>query len=140
MSKEFLHEHVQAGPDRILPAEDHRAWDPAAPVKLRLADSGPGAIQPISIPTLFRKQVSGAQSACDSCVPLPPFPAVKVEAIPDNKALQALGRQGEDIQWTWTQYHEEVSVLFTHSQWLHLFLWQVSPLPWLRCGLQPRAS
>jgi len=78
----------QTGPDRILPAEDHRAWDPQAAVKLRLAESGPGAIQPISIPTLFRQQV---------------------EAIPDNKALRALGRQGEDIHWTWTQYHEEVS-------------------------------
>ena len=34
---------------------------------------------------------------------------MQVEAIPNKKALQALGRQGEDIHWTWTQYHEEVT-------------------------------
>ena len=28
--------------------------------------------------------------------------------MPDKAALRARGRKGEDIQWTWTQYHDEV--------------------------------
>ena len=32
----------------------------------------------------------------------------QVEQLPDKAALRARGRTGEDIQWTWTQYHEEV--------------------------------
>jgi len=80
-------QHDQVGPDRVLPASDFRAWEAEAAVHLRLAQSGPASSQPISVPSLLRRQV---------------------EQLPDKAALRARGRTGEDIQWTFTQYHEEV--------------------------------
>ena len=47
----------QVGPDRLLPASDFRAWKAEAAVHLRLAQSGPAASQPISVPSLLRRQV-----------------------------------------------------------------------------------
>jgi hypothetical protein len=35
-----------------------------------------------------------------------------VERVPDSRALWSRDRSGEDLFWTWTQYHEEVAILY----------------------------
>ena len=41
----------------MRPADEFRAWEAEAAVRLRLPESGPGAIQPVSVPSLLRQQV-----------------------------------------------------------------------------------
>lgn len=77
----------QRGPDQILPADDFRAWLPNSAVKLRMKDSGPQSAPPISVPTLFKTQV---------------------ENLPNNLALRTRDPTGEYVDWTWTQYYDDV--------------------------------
>lgn len=41
----------------VLPADDIMSWSADQPVKLRMSDSGPLAMKPISIVTAFRQTV-----------------------------------------------------------------------------------
>ena len=52
------HLRSQAGPDRILPATSHRAWQAEAAVVLRLREEGPQAMQPLSVPSFMYQQVN----------------------------------------------------------------------------------
>ena len=52
-----------------------------------MKDSGPQSAPPISVPTLFRKQV---------------------ENLPNQLALRTRASGGENLDWTWTQYYEDV--------------------------------
>ncbi|CAD7086321.1 unnamed protein product [Hermetia illucens] len=45
------------GPNRIKPADDYHTVDRLGVVKLRVANEGPGADEPISIPGLFKRAV-----------------------------------------------------------------------------------
>ena len=75
---------IHSGPDQILPADDFRAWAPDAAVSLRIKDSGPQSAAPISVPSLFKKQV---------------------ENLPSSLALRAKGSAGQYFDWTWTDYY-----------------------------------
>ena len=76
-----------AGADRVLPAEDHRAWSADGAVRLRLTETGPQAVPPVSVPTLFRGVV---------------------ERLPGGLALRTRGPAGEYRDWTFHQYHQDV--------------------------------
>ena len=54
----FFNGKIKVGVDKIRPADEYRAWEAEAAVRLRVAASGPGAIQPVSVPTLLRHQVT----------------------------------------------------------------------------------
>ena len=77
----------QNGPDQILPAEDFRAWTPRSAVKLRMQKSGRQSTPPISVPSLFKTQV---------------------ENLPNNLALRTRDSTGGYLDWTWTQYYEDM--------------------------------
>jgi len=77
----------QHGPDQILSADDFRAWRADSSVKLRIQESGPQSVVPVSVPTLFKRQV---------------------ENLPNHLALRSPGPTGDNLDWTWTQYHEDV--------------------------------
>ena len=79
-----LHQH---GPDQVLPAQDYRAWTADSAVKLRMKDTGPQSAPPISIPTLFKTQV---------------------ENLPNNLALRTRDSTGSYLDWTYSQYYEDV--------------------------------
>ena len=98
-----------AGPDQILEAGDHRAWTAESPVRLRLTETGeiedgdqiidsdlntehpgPQSMDPISVPSLLR-QVT--------------------ERLPDQPALRTRDSMGQPRDWTYAQYHEDISTV-----------------------------
>ena len=74
------------GPDRVLPVNDHRTWSADGAVRISISSSPP----PISVPTLFR---------------------TTVENLPNRVALGVRGPSGEDLTWTYSQYHDEVAAV-----------------------------
>jgi len=83
----FFSTLYQNGPDQVLPADSFQAWSPNSAVKLRLQDTGLQSSPPISVPTLFKTQV---------------------ENLPNNLALRKKDINGKFLDWTWTQYHQDV--------------------------------
>jgi len=77
----------EVGPDRLLPATELRAWEAEAPVRLRENANDLLTIPPLSVPTMLRNQV---------------------EQLPGGHALQKRGRLGEELIWTWSEYHTQV--------------------------------
>ena len=53
-AKRTLSNTIQGRPDLVLPATDHRTWDPEGTVKLRIAKSGPVSGRPITVPTMLK--------------------------------------------------------------------------------------
>ena len=74
------------GPDDVLQSTNLSTTKRDEPVKLRMGDSGPLAVKPISVPTLFQETV---------------------KKLPDGLAL-AHKRNGEWVNWTYKQYYDDV--------------------------------
>ena len=72
---------------QILPAVEHRAWQPEAAVRLTISSSGAQSLAPISVPTLLRRTV---------------------ERSPDSLALRCREEGGGHLDWTYSQYYQEV--------------------------------
>jgi len=77
----------EVGPDRLLPATELRAWEAEAPVRLRENANDLLTIPPLSVPTMLKNQV---------------------DQLPGGHALQKRGRFGEELIWTWSEYHTQV--------------------------------
>jgi len=77
----------EVGPDRLLPATELRAWEAEAPVRLRENANDLLTIPPLSVPTMLRNQV---------------------DQLPGGHALQKRGKFGEELIWTWSEYHTQV--------------------------------
>jgi len=77
----------EVGPDRLLPATDLRAWQAEAPVRLRDNANDLVTIPPLSVPSMLKNQV---------------------DRLPDGRALQKRGKSGEELVWTWAEYHIQV--------------------------------
>lgn len=75
-----------AGPDTVLPASCVYTSKRDEAVKLRMSDTGPLAVKPISIPTMFQETV---------------------RKHPQGLAL-AHKRKGEWVKWTYKQYYDDV--------------------------------
>ena len=101
----------------MLPAEDHRAWSADGAVRLRLTETGPQAVTPVSVPTLFRGVV---------------------ERLPGGLALRTRGPAGEYRDWTFDQYHQDVRCLGSVLRLLRVMFsgrWRraLSSWVWTRC-------
>ena len=66
---------------------EHRAWQPEAAVRLTISSSGAQSLAPISVPTLLRRTV---------------------ERSPDSLALRCREEGGGQVDWTYSQYYQEV--------------------------------
>jgi len=77
----------EVGPDRLLPATDLRAWQAEAPVRLRDNANDLATIPPLSVPSMLKNQV---------------------DRLPDGRALQKRGNSGEELVWTWAEYHTQI--------------------------------
>ena len=75
---------------QILPAVEHRAWQPEAAVRLTISSSGAQSLAPISVPTLLRRTV---------------------ERSPDSPALRCREEGGGQVDWTYSQYYQEVETV-----------------------------
>jgi len=76
------------GPDELLPADRIWTWNRDEPVKIRLAESGPAAEKPISIPSMFENTVKKHP----------------------NALAMAVKRDGEWKKWTYKQYYDDVII------------------------------
>ena len=84
---------------KLLPADDHRAWRAEAAVKLRISAGGAQSEAPISVPTLLRRTV---------------------ERSPDCPALRTREEGGGHVDWTYSQYYQEVRTVA--KAWISLGL------------------
>merc|ERR1719340_82277 len=46
------------GPDQIIPCNNLITWDPTAPVKIRMENNGYGNEEPVSIPSLVKRNAT----------------------------------------------------------------------------------
>ena len=69
---------------------EHRAWQPEAAVRLTISSSGAQSLAPISVPTLLRRTV---------------------ERSPDSLALRCREEGGGHLDWTYSQYYQEVETV-----------------------------
>jgi len=75
------------GPDQVIPCNNLITWDPSSAVKIRMENTGQGNIEPVSIPTLVKRNARE----------VPDYPAMK----------QKDPKTGEELVWTWADYYTE---------------------------------
>jgi len=76
------------GPDQIIPCNNLITWDPTTPVKIRMENNGYGNEEPVSIPSLLKRNAN---------------------QVPNNPAMKTKNPEsGEETVWTWSDYHNEV--------------------------------
>ena len=80
----YKHKFKRYYSDKVLPATEFISWNTATPVKLRLEDTIPGNYPPILVQTMLRNTVK------------------------NNGNKKAIVSHDGGINWTFTQYHEEV--------------------------------
>jgi len=76
------------GPDQIIPCNNLITWEPTSPVKIRMENVGFGNEQPVSIPTLIKRNAT---------------------EVPNDPAMKAKDpKTGDETVWTWSDYHNDV--------------------------------
>ena len=81
---------LSTGSDLILPATDHRGWEADAAVSIKIQEKGPQSVAPISVPSLFRNTV---------------------ESLPNKQCLVTRSGAGDQLEWTWSQYFQDVQTV-----------------------------
>jgi len=75
------------GPDQIIPCNNLITWDPTGAVKIRMENSGMGNEEPVSIPTMLKRNAN---------------------EVPNEAAMKAKDPEtGKESVWSWSAYHQE---------------------------------
>ena len=88
-SNQWLSTSSLLSADRVLPADSYISWDTKVPVKLRMRERGHGAKEPELVQSVFRDVLA---------------------KYPTKKAL-TIKRNGEWVEWNFTEYHRDVQAV-----------------------------
>ena len=86
-----------------------------APVRLRENANDLLTIPPLSVPTMLRNQVANVfrikKNRMEIIRNQGDHGDDQVDQLPGGHALQKRGKFGEELIWTWSEYHTQVSTL-----------------------------